>query len=271
MEMMLDSGLAVSLVIKQEVANVQLQLTNSPVPKVKLITALKEPLPITGCVHAFVQIHHLEVSHQFLFVERLVAPVIFGLDFMQQHNIVLNFASRPVTISNHTEIIKQMPEVIPEELQLMLDATHQLKSKVCVIAAIEKPANNVIDNCAIPDFQSITTLKMPECTSILNSILEQYKQFFIRKAGKAEGTYHHIPTFDSPVKISPRCIPAHYKEEVESQIQSMLANHIIEESSSSWMSPAVFVKKKTGDVRLCIDYTEQTTCDAYPLPLPDEV
>lgn len=180
---------AVSLVIKQEVANVQQQATNCPIPRVKLITASGEPLPITGCVRALVRIHHLEVVHQLLVVERLVAPVILGLDFMQQHNIVLNFASSPATISNHTEVIKQMPEVIPEELQPVLDAACQLRSKVCVIAAIEDPANYVIDDCAIPDFQSTTTLEMPECTPGLKSILEQYKQLFIRKPGKAEGTY----------------------------------------------------------------------------------
>ena len=32
------------------------------------------------------------------------------------------------------------------------------------------------------------------------------------------------------------CIPAHYKEEVEKQIQIMLDNHIIEPSSSPWMA-----------------------------------
>jgi len=78
----------------------------------------------------------------------------------------------------------------------------------------------------------------------------------------------------SPVKVPPRHIPAHYKEEVEKQIQHMLDNHIIEESSSPWMSPTVFVKKKTGEIRLCVDYRElnkKTTRDAYPLPPPDEV
>jgi len=34
----------------------------------------------------------------------------------------------------------------------------------------------------------------------------------------------------------------------------MLEDDIIEESSSPWMSPAVFVRKKNGDVCICVDY-----------------
>lgn len=54
----------------------------------------------------------------------------------------------------------------------------------------------------------------------------------------------------------------------------MLDQGIIEESSSPWMAPMVFVRKKLEEVCLCVDYRElnkKTTKDVYPLPLPDEV
>ena len=66
----------------------------------------------------------------------------------------------------------------------------------------------------------------------------------------------------------------HFREEVEVKIQQLLEKGIIAESNSPWLAPAVYVRKKTGDIRLCVDYRElnkKTTKDAYPLPLIDEV
>ena len=57
-------------------------------------------------------------------------------------------------------------------------------------------------------------------------------------------------------------------------IEKTLEEGIIEESSSPWMAPAVFVPKKSGELRMCIDYrklNKNTFKDAYPLPLADEV
>ena len=71
-----------------------------------------------------------------------------------------------------------------------------------------------------------------------------------------------------------RPIPQSYRAEVRWQIAEMLEREIITESSSPYCSPAVFVKKKNGDLRICIDYRRlnaKAFKDSYPLPLPYEV
>ena len=59
--------------------------------QVRLVTASGEPMPIVGSVKAIVRIGKLRqpVQHEFLVVQNLVSPVILGVDFMQQHGVVL--------------------------------------------------------------------------------------------------------------------------------------------------------------------------------------
>ena len=194
MEMMLDSGSAVSLVIKEEADKLQGQLVNIPIPQVRLITASGEPLPRGN--------QSVKCYSSVLVVDKLVTPVILGLDFLQQHNLVLNFASRPVTINTFTQSVNQKLETIPDDLQPIVLAAQQIKSKMCAIAAIQDPAYDLIDDCSIPDFQN-THCEMPECAPGLKLIIQQYKHLFIMKPGKAEGTYHYIPTSGCPVKVPP--------------------------------------------------------------------
>ena len=92
--------------------------------------------------------------------------------------------------------------------------------------------------------------------------------------GSTTLTEHFIRTTGTPVKVLPRRMPANYRQEVEKQIQTMLKEGIIEETFSPWLAPAVFVRKKSGDIRICVDYRElnkRTVKDAHPLPHPDEV
>ena len=53
----------------------------------------------------------------------------------------------------------------------------------------------------------------------------------------------------------------------------MLRDDIIEPSSSPWASPIVFVWKKDGSVRMCIDCRKLNAIsrkDAFPLPSIDD-
>lgn len=68
--------------------------------QVRLVTASGEPIPIVGSVTATVCIGELRqpIEHEFLVVQNLVSPVILGVDFMQQHGVVLDFSADPVGI-----------------------------------------------------------------------------------------------------------------------------------------------------------------------------
>ena len=90
--------------------------------------------------------------------------------------------------------------------------------------------------------------------------------------------YHHLSAFYPdhwhPSKGTTSRVPVNYHEEVEQQLQSMFEAGVIERSSSPWMAPVVFVRKKSGEICLCVDYRElnkKTAKDAYPLPRRDEV
>ena len=121
-------------VVKQEVHTLKHdKLFNMPVPKLRLVTASEEPMLITECTQAPVRISQLEITHQFLVVERLMTPVILGVDFLQQYNLVLNFAFIPVAISNPTYLVEQTPMVIPTTLQSIIAAAYQVKSKYVLL------------------------------------------------------------------------------------------------------------------------------------------
>ena len=112
---------------------------------------------------------------------------------------------------------------------------------------------DVIDECTIPDFGKATNFEPPECTyQELLTLVEEFKDRFCTTPGVTSEAQHFIPTTGNPVKVPPRRVPAQYREEVERQIQQMLDLGIIEESSSPWMAPAVFVRKKSGAIRLCV-------------------
>ena len=110
----------------------------------------------------------------------------------------------------------------------------------------------------------------------LEKLLQQYKQVIDPKPGHAnKRTVHKIVTDGSgPIRQQPYQIPPALKKDLCDELQTMLKDELIKESSCEWSPPIVVVKKKDSSNRICVDYRKLnaiTKFDAYPMPRIDEM
>ena len=191
--------------------------------------------------------HSLE--HNFIVCPKLSFDCIFGLDLLRRlwNATDLNTASLTQSSSERTTVINSIAESNPDaELKLL--------------------------------FSNFTSEMEVSTRQQLEQILIKYKDAFAlndSQLGRTSILQHEIHTSGAPpIKIPPRRIPNALIPEVNSMIESMLKKDIIQPSSSPWSAPVVLVKKKNGDLRLCVDYrklNEVTRRDAFPLPRIDDL
>ena len=78
----------------------------------------------------------------------------------------------------------------------------------------------------------------------------------------------------APISLPPyRMAPAELKE-LKAQLQELVDGGFIRLSISPWGAPVLFVKKKDGTWRLCVDYRQLnkvTIHNKYPLPRIDDL
>ncbi|KAL0554261.1 hypothetical protein IC582_008178 [Cucumis melo] len=78
-----------------------------------------------------------------------------------------------------------------------------------------------------------------------------------------------VPISRAPYRMAPTEL-----KELKVQLQELLDKGFIRPSVSPWGAPVLFVKKKDGSMRLCIDYRELnkvTVKNRYPLPRIDDL
>ncbi|GJT10244.1 putative reverse transcriptase domain-containing protein [Tanacetum coccineum] len=92
--------------------------------------------------------------------------------------------------------------------------------------------------------------------------------------------WHRYPPPKRMTRAAPRGIEAPYRlapsemKELSEQLQELSDKDFIRPSSSPWGAPVLFVKKKDGSFRMCIDYRELnklTVKNRYPLPRIDDL
>lgn len=95
------------------------------------------------------------------------------------------------------------------------------------------------------------------------------------KLGRTELAEHQIELEDGArPQVEPmRRRPQAHVEETRRQVKQMLEEGIIEPSDSPWASAYVLAKKKSGELRLCVDFRKLNLVSkklSYPLPNTDD-
>ncbi|EER05867.1 retrovirus polyprotein, putative [Perkinsus marinus ATCC 50983] len=134
---------------------------------------------------------------------------------------------------------------------------------------------------AVPEFLD-ETVKLPDiCESPTEvqqpvaDLCEEFKDLFVLRPGRCTQAEHSVETGTTrPICERIRPIPHKYRDEISALLKEMEELGVIRRSTSAWRFPCVFVPKKNGKVRMCIDYRNlNKAChtEAYPVPRPDDV
>ena len=118
----------------------------------------------------------------------------------------------------------------------------------------------------------------PDQESEFKQLLREFTDLFtkdITQLGRTDLVMHKIYTEDvSPISSQLYSVPITEQAFINEEVQRILDNKLIKDSTSPWASPVVLVMKKNGKKRFCVDYRKLNTItkkDSYPLLRIDEL
>ena len=142
------------------------------------------------------------------------------------------------------------------------------------IASLRKPPT-INENSSL----TFNISHLPRKTqTALREIFKKHKMSFASSMlhlGKTSITLHKIETTtDQPIWVRPFKTPITQKPALRNYIDLLLLYKIIRLSTSPYSAPALFVTKKNGELRLCIDFRQLnkiTVKNRYPIPRIEDI
>lgn len=208
--------------------------------------------------------------------------VILGKPFLTSYNPGIDWVANEVKlVKKGVEYALVAPKLNDNSPSVALLSALQLKREirkgaVAYLAVLtessEDPTIKAIDDIPLSDSDLAWSRRLRE-------VLKQHRQVFDKLP-------KHLPPkrdVDHKIELEPNSKPpfmAVYKmsplelEEVKRQLTQLLEMDFVQPSKSPYGAPILFVRKKNGKLRMCIDYralNKITVKNRYPLPRIDEL
>lgn len=195
---------------------------------------------------------------------------------------VLNVSDKPITLRRNTKLADVFPCIALEDF----DMGHQHKSS-CELRVLNQTTSATNANNMSPDSSVVSILEKHGLSDLdlescevtqhwkeqLVQMVCKYEDVFSKNkldCGRARDFSHRIHLSDNrPFRLPYRCVPPAHYHKLRQVLSEMEEREIIRKSSSEWASPLVLVWKKSGDLRICVDYrwlNAHTIKDTHPLP-----
>ena len=189
--------------------------------------------------------------------------VILGMDWLASYHASVDCFGKRVTFS------------IPGQPDFSFEGKH-LDKPLCVISALQ--ASSLLRK-SCQGFLAYVVNEKNDLKLEDIPIVKDYPDVFLEDLPSLPPEREVEFTIDlapgtTPISKAPyRMAPMELKE-LKIQLQELLDKGFIRPSVSPWGAPVLFVKKKDGSMRLCIDYRELNKVmvrNRYPLPRIDDL
>jgi hypothetical protein len=225
--------------------------------------------------------------------------LILGDGWLTQHRAYLDFDTKGLVLRHGKKRITLRPrdtqvgtpqtaqqQPVPQDMQLppLLSCTQvrRLLRKGCTMGVITvQPASEVLNAVEIRTQQDVVDAVAPLNDPHLTDLLSELHDIFPPPPGfdatdRPWEVDHAIPSAsgDVPRYQYTKRLTHEERTTLENMITDLLGKGLIEPSTSPYGAPVLFVRKKDGTLRLCIDYralNRVTMKNRYPLPRIDEL
>ncbi|KAD5317689.1 hypothetical protein E3N88_17635 [Mikania micrantha] len=189
--------------------------------------------------------------------------VVIGMDWLSKYgaNIVCNCKVIQLTSPGGHEVCiqgeKRGGTILCSLAKAMNYMNHGGQSFLAYVLDVEKEIKELNDVPVVRDFPDVFPDDLPGIPC------DRDVEFKIDLIPGAK------PIAKAPYRLAPSEL-----KELMTQLQDLLDKGFIRPSISPWGAPILFVKKKDGSLRMCIDYRELnkvTVKNRYPLPRIDDL